>query len=165
MPALQTGRVINGTIYSYSSIVIAISGKTRTGVTEISYSDSLEPGELHGTSPYTLGRTRGMYKAEASFTVSKLDFEQIKLDLVALGQGGYGEATFVITVVYRENSAGLLITDTIEGCRVMKEENSHSSGSADALVTKVDLSIDRIRWNGLYKIAPAAVPGGALIGL
>jgi len=168
MPALQTGRVINGNIYSYSSITIAINGISRTAVTEISYSDSLEPGELHGTSSYMVGRTRGPYKAEASFTMAKLDFETVKRDLIALGLGGYGEAPFVITVVYREPGSAL-ITDTIEGCRIMKEENSHSSGSGDALVTKVDLSVYRISWNGAYKVAGSGSGLGgapaALIGL
>lgn len=163
MPAIATGRVINGNIYSYSSITIAIAGTPYTGVTEISYSDNLEPGELYGTGPYILGLSRGKYKADASFTMAKKDFESVKRALVATGGGGFGEAPFVITVAYRETFDVDIISDTVEGCRIMKQENSHSSGSADPLVVKVDLSVFRIAWNGLYAVSE---PGqSVLIGL
>jgi len=163
VPAIPVGRIINGNVYDTSSITITINNTPFEGITEISYSDSLEPGILQGTGTYMRGRTRGQYKAEASFTIAKRDFEVIKGALVSLGLGGFGEAHFPITVTYREKVDDMIITDIIEGCRIMRQENSHSAGNSDALVTKVDLSVYRIRWNGAYAVAE---PGAsALIGL
>lgn len=161
MPLPGTGRKINGKVYDYSSITLAILGIPYEGITEISYSDTLEPGILRGTSALMRGRTRGMYEAEASFTIAKDDFEKVKEALVALGLGGFMEAEFQVTVTYREEGSPL-ITDTIEGCRIKHQENSHSAGNADGLVSKVDLSVYRIGWNKLYGVGPA---GGGVTGL
>lgn len=161
MPALAVGRVINGNVYDYSSCTITINGIPYQGVTEISYSDSLEPGELRGTGAYMRGRTRGEYKAEGSFTMGKKDFEPVKLALKRSLSGGFAETAFLITVVYQETGDSDVITDLIEGCRIIKQENSHG-GNSDALVTKIDLSVYRIRWNGLYAVADNVAAGGLL---
>lgn len=162
MPLPGTGRKINGKVYDYSSITITINGIPYQGVTEISYSDTLEPGILRGTSALMRGRTRGMYEAESSFTIYKEDLEPIKEALVALGLGGFGEAEFLITVSYSEVGSAL-ITDTIEGCRIKHQENSHSAGNSDALTAKVDLSVFRIGWNGKYAVQDGV--GGIVGGL
>jgi hypothetical protein len=158
------GRIINGVTHDSSSITATINSKPYSDITEISYSDSLEPGILQGVGdPYIRARTRGQYKAEASFTIAKSTFELIKSELVALGAGGFAEATFPVTVIYRASVTDPIITDIVEGCRIMKVENSHSAGNSDALVVKIDLSVVRIRWNGFYAVAD---PGtSALIGL
>jgi hypothetical protein len=158
MPSPLTGRVINGNVYDYSSITATIGNIPFQGITEISYSESLEPGELRGTTALLRGRTRGNYKAESSFTVGKKDFEAIKWALKALGPGGYGEIPFLITVVYAETNDSEVITDKIEGCRIMKAENSHSSGNNDPLVVKVDLSVFRICSNGTYMVNETGTP-------
>lgn len=164
MPAL-TGRVINGNVYDFSSVTATIGGIPFQGITEISYSESLEPGELRGTTALMRGRTRGNYKAECSFTVGKADFEVMKQQLQRLGPGGYGEVAFLITVTYAETYDPAVIVDMIEGCRIMKAENSHSSGNNDALVVKVDLSVFRIKSNGTYMVnetgTPALIAPGA----
>lgn len=163
VPNTGTGTIINGVIYQFSNVEIVLNGKPYQGITEISYSDTLEPGVLRGTSPFMRGRTLGQYEAEGSFTMAKQDFEILKPVLKALGRGGFGEAVFLISVSYR--AAGLpLINDTIEGCRIKHTENSHSSGNTDALVTKCDLSVFRIGWNGDYAVAPDSL-GGVVGGL
>lgn len=163
MPSVTTGRVINGNVYDFSSITITVDNIPYQGITEIAYSDSLEPGELRGTGPYMRGRTRGEYKAEASFSIGKKDFEPLKSALRISPSGGYGERAFLITVVYRETFDADVITDLIEGCRVTKQENSHG-GNSDALITKIDLNVFRVRWNGLYLVdEPGASAGAGLI--
>lgn len=158
MPAFQTGRVINGNVYDFSSITITLNGIPYQGINEISYSDSLEPGMLDGTGAYMRGRTRGKYKAECSFTIGKKDFEPLKLALRKTPSGGYGETPFLITVVYKEIDEVDVITDRIEGCRITKQENQHKFGE-DALVTKVDLSVFRVCWNNSYLVADGTGAG------
>jgi hypothetical protein len=164
MPLPGTGRIINGVVYDYSSITITIDGIPYQGITEISYSDTLEPGVLRGTSALMRGRTRGMYEAEASFSISLQDFVPLRETMAAkaLG-GGFMEFAFLISVSYREVTSPLT-TDTIEGCRIKHVENSHSAGNSDGLVTKVDLSVYRIGWGGKYGTGVGGSVGG-LIGL
>lgn len=163
MPTLGTGRRINGKVYDISSIEVSIGVIPYEGITEITYSDTLEPGVLRGTSAYIRGRSRGMYEAEGSFTIYKEDFEKIKQALVSLGQGGFMETAFQITVSYRELlGSNIPITDTIEGVRIKHTENSHSAGNADALMTKVDLSVFRIGWNGVYGVQDIGSIGGLI---
>lgn len=162
MPLPGTGRKINGKSYDFSSIEITINKIPYQGVTEISYSDTLEPGILRGTSAFMRGRTRGMYEAEASFSIYKEDLEPIKTALASLGLGGFMEAEFQITVSYREATSPLIV-DTIEGCRIKHNENSHSAGNADGLIQKVDLSVFRIGWNGKYGVGDVLGNVGGLI--
>lgn len=162
MPLPGTGRKINGKVYQYDNLEIVINGIPYQGITEINYSDTLEPGILRGTSVYMRGRTRGSYEAEASFTIAKADFEAVKAALISLGKGGFGEVEFLISVSYAEPTSPL-INDTIEGCRIKHQENSHSSGNSDGLVTKVDLSVFRIGWDGKYAVDDGVA--GAVGGL
>jgi len=161
MPVFQSGRIINGVAYDYSSLTITRDGIPYQGINEISYKDSLDPGQLDGTGAYIRGYTRGKYKAECQFTIGKKDYEVFKQPLRKSPSGGFGETTFVITVVYKEAEDADVITDVIEGCRIMKQDNSHKFGS-DALVTKVDLNVFRICWNGLYLINDGG-SAGALV--
>jgi hypothetical protein len=162
MPLPGTGRKINGKVYQYDNLEIVINGIPYAGITEINYSDTLEPGILRGTSVYMRGRTRGSYEAEASFTIAKEDFEGVKAALISLNRGGFGEVEFLISVSYSEATSAL-INDTIEGCRIKHQENSHSSGNSDGLVVKVDLSVFRIGWNGKYAVSDGVA--GAVGGL
>lgn len=154
MPLPGTGRKINGIVYDYSSITIVVNGVPYPGITEINYSDTLEPGILRGTSAFMRGRTRGMYEAEASFTMAKEDYNVLIKALVTLGGGiaGFMEVPFLISVSYAEATAAL-INDTVEGCRIKHNENSHSAGNSDGLVQKADLSVFRIGWNGSYGVS------------
>jgi hypothetical protein len=161
MPTIGTGTKINGLVYDYSSVEISINGLPYQGITEINYSDTMEPGTLRGTGALMRGRSRGLYEAEASFTMAKEDFDAVKNALVAMGLGGFMEAVFPITVNYREEGANM-ITDVIEGCRIKHNENSHSSGNADSLMHKVDLSVYRIKWNGAYGVSVPGQIGGLL---
>ena len=80
-------QLINGKTFDFSSIEITIGALSYTNVTEITYSDSLEPGILRGTSAKKKGRTRGEYNAEGSITVYKADLASILAELAALGEG------------------------------------------------------------------------------
>lgn len=136
---------INGSRHSWASITIDLNGDKFEGIKEIKYSDSLEPGEVMGTSTRRIGRTRGEAKAEASIT---LYLSERKAFLAKLGPGGYKKA-FQIVCSYEE--AGEIITDTIVGCRVKKVEGGGSSG-ADAMESAIELDVHKILWNGVDMI-------------
>lgn len=146
-------QLINGMRYDFSSIELNILGIPFTLVTEINYSDSLEPGTLRGTSPKKLGRTRGEYDAEGSITIYKADYNQLTTLLLPLALGGgFMEAPFLITVMYQEVRSEGLITDTLRGCRIVSNDSSNSQGG-DPSMMSIDLNIMEILWNGKRPVA------------
>jgi hypothetical protein len=184
MSLLQSlGTIINGVVYDQSSVSIQITptaaggvvGKAIgaaagalgasslfAGVTEISYSDSLEPGIFRAIgSPEKLGMTRGIYDCEASLSMEKRYAQALMDTLATMGGGGYGTVPFQVVVSYAD--IGLLpITDTLEGCRITKAEDQVQQGSSDALVVKLELALIKVLRNGVGMLGSL---GGAVGGL
>jgi hypothetical protein len=158
-------QLINGNTFDFSSIEITIGALSYTNVTEITYSDSLEPGILRGTSAKKKGRTRGEYDAEGSITIYKADLATILAELAALGVGGYMEASFDVTVTMSEGLVSIPVTDSLVGSRITNIEDSHSQGS-DALMSTLTLDLMELSRNGLSATSggPSLAGAGAAIG-
>jgi len=136
---------INGTAHDWSSVEIDLGEDAGIfiGISELTYSDNLEPGEAMGTSAQKLARTRGVYSAEGSITMLKRDAAEF---IAALGQG-FKEVVFPITAMYSDEGAGDVITDKLFSCRIGSTESGGSQGS-DALSVTYSIDILRISWNG-----------------
>lgn len=139
---MATNPLINGVVYDHSSVEINIKGTRYLQVSEISYSDSLEPGKLRGAAAKVLARTRGEYSAEGSFKISKKEGLQIIADLGA----GYMTKSFPIVCNYSEAGQDM-DTDRLEGCRITKVEDS-SSGT-DATMQTFTIDIMNLKRNGI----------------
>ncbi len=176
------GQLINGRRYDSSSVEITILptgpangavgkvagiaagalgvGSIFQGITEISYSDKLEPGEHRAIgTPKLLGMTRGVYSTEASMTMYKEDAAGLIEALSALG--GYGEVAFQITVVTAEAGASP-ITDTLEGVRITSIEDSVSQGG-DPLTVAFELKPLNIKRNGKSMVGESGGVVGNLL--
>ena len=130
--------------YDFSSMEASFNGVIFTGITEISYTQTLTPGIQRGASARKLGRTRGEYDATGSFTMYKEEYDELIQALAAGGiatSRGYGEVPFVITLVYEEG--GRIKKDKLSGARITNDEDSHSQGS-DALVVSAELDLMKI---------------------
>ena len=146
--------LVNGNRFDYSSVEIVIAGIPYRGVQSISYKHALKPKKLYGTSAMPLGRTRGQYEpGEPSMDMYKEDYEVLTTALLALGLGGYGEANFQILVSYQEIGSSLIV-DTLNGCRITEDEDSHKQGDAESIV-KVTLDIMELLRNGKPLANPA----------
>ena len=139
--------LVNGQKVSFASIEIKIGTLLLTGFTDLSYSQTLEPGIFRGTRPEKLARTIGEHNIEGSFTLVKDE----SLDLIASLGNGYMQTPFDITNTYSEINSTTLMTDVLTGCRITSEEDSHSQGT-DALVVACDLDIMKMTRNGLLPI-------------
>lgn len=143
--------LINGNRFDFSSVELRLGNPSTLfvgGVKEVTYSDSLEPGELRGNHAQLIGRTRGQYSAEASLTMFKQEFQQ----LVALLGAGYMEVSFDTVVSFSEQGSAV-ITDVLSGCRIKKAEDSGSEGG-DPLTVKVDLHVMALIRNGVPPLNP-----------
>lgn len=139
---------INGAAYDFSKIEININGRRYFGVTEINYSDSLEPEKVRGAVPGIRGFTTGEYDTEGSITLDK-ETQYALID--ALGDG-YGQVPIdSITITYA-NTGQPTRTDELLQCRIVGFGDEHSTGS-EGLTSPSDLAITEILRNGkrLYK--------------
>lgn len=134
MPSLDNA-VVNGTRYGFVDIKISIDGADTIELLSIDYSDTIERGEVRGTRQQMIGMTRGDYKAEASFKLTKESYTA----LIALMGSGYGNRMFSIVVQYANDSEPL-VTDEIVGCKIKSAKDSHSKGT-DGLETEVELDV------------------------
>jgi len=135
--------IVNGLSHDWSCVEIDINGTIYVGVTELTYSDELAPGEASGTSAQRLARTRGKYKAEGSMTLNLQDAIELQ---AALGNG-FKETAFPITASYSDGTNPIIV-DKLWGCRITSTDGGGSQGG-DALVRKFGLDVARVSWNGI----------------
>lgn len=144
----QTPSLINGIRYDVSSYMIKFNGRSLStfGVKSLTYDDGLEPGEVYGTSPQKIGRTRGKYTSEASLELwadESIEFE----DMIA-PNGGLGEIPFTIEVSISETGR-TPIFDQIVGCRIKKRSmEMPASGGSDGASVKYELDVMFLTRNG-----------------
>lgn len=156
--AKQAGTRIKGLYYDFSSIEIAVGPGLQPNITDINYSQKLDPGTFRGTGAEIKGRTRGTYDADGSFTIYKEDYEAVKYTLMLLSNGeGYMVTSFPIIVCYREEERPPCV-DLLVGCRITNEDHGMQTGNNPAVV-KVNLSIMKIT-TGLSGDQVYAVGGG-----
>ena len=123
--------LINGIRFSFASIELSIAGTKYVGVSEISYSHTLEPGEVRGAHAQVLGYTKGDYVAEGSMTMYKEEWETLRK---GLGEGWMEKSIDVITVTYAE-VGNETVVDKLVSVRIVSTENSISQGPDPASVT------------------------------
>lgn len=140
---MATQPKVNGNRYSFASIEIDIRGRKFRGISEINYSDGLDPGMARGTSPIPLAHTQGDYEAEGDLTMFRKEFDE----LTQLLGDGFGEVEFPITITYASRGEPT-VTDRLPAVRIKKPSASNSQGN-DPSAIKLDLAIlTPIEWNG-----------------
>lgn len=162
----NVGTRINGAYFDFTSIE-AVLGPIGIciNLTDINYSQKLDPGLFRGTSAKLRGRSRGIYTADGNLTIYKEDYEKLKIALSAKALGyGYMTVPFLITVVYRSYGVFIPAKDTLRGVRIISEDNNHSAGN-NVLVVKLGLSIMDVSSNGMDAVSDAPVPMPGIPGL
>ena len=149
---MSFGVAVNRNVYDHSSVEIALNGVLYDGISEISWSQTLQPGIQRGTSAMKHGRSRGEYNAEGSFTVYVEQMKQIRQALAGLGLGGYGEAVFDITVTMFE-VGGIPSVAELRGCRITSDEFSSGTGGDVAMQT-VQIDIMQVIVDGVSMVSP-----------
>ena len=143
--------MMNGVQLQFSSIALAIDGTYFPWITEVSYEQSLDPGEARGTSPYPMGVTLGEYKASGSLTVHRAHREEF-LSLVEgyimsqTGLPGFMSGFFPVMVTYQEIGWPQVEIDTF----FARITGLHSDGSTGngVLLTKFPLYIPIVNTAG-----------------
>lgn len=139
MPAI----VINKIPYDFhnSSLDLMYNGESIAnieGLTEFSYSDTVERTKLRGRSRKTIAMTDGEYDAEASVTLYRYAYDQIIEVCRDLGIGIF-DLTFTANLIYAHTDQ-LVRNDVITGCKFAGREFSGSMGT-DPLTVVLPISV------------------------
>ena len=132
---------INGKIYSFASISLSANGLSYSGISEVSYSESVERSKITGTGILPIGRTEGSYSAEGSVTFYRQEFDRF-----VTANPNLFDVTFDVVVTY-SNPGEIPVTDVLKNCKVEGTEMSGSEGS-DPLSVPVKLNVMWIERNG-----------------
>jgi hypothetical protein len=151
MPQLISYPQINGHRFSFASLEVTFNGIPTLGIKSLNYADELAPGELYGTAPQIIGRTRGKQKATGDCEMYRMEFENLKATLGIAGVG-FGETPFTIVVTYFELGT-VPVIDTIIGARITKPEQGNTDGT-DGTSVKLTFHVMRVLFGGL----PIATP-------
>jgi hypothetical protein len=151
---------VNGNRYDYSAVQVQIDGMPILGqeITAITYKHTLKPEGIYGSSPVKIGRTRGRYEADGTLEINKEAYGTLISLLAQDPSLGYMEKSFTITVSYQD-TGGPLITDTLIGCRLTEDEDSHKSGP-EGLTVRCTLDIMTIERDGISPIG--GILGGTI---
>lgn len=153
VPRLIASPFINGNRYDFTSVGIQVNGVALLGqeITSVDYKHGLKPASIYGTSPRKLGRSRGVYEADASLEITK---ESYAILVAALSQDptrGYMEMPFLVTVMYADVGQPTQQDDLV-GCRIVEDSDAHKTGS-EGLTVRVTLDVIKILRNGMDALA------------
>lgn len=141
--------LVNGVRHSWASVEIKADDDIILGITEINYSDTLDPTEVYGAGPRPIAFTLGRANFKGDFSILLEEFNT----LVTKFGAGWKTRQFDIIVTHDESGSGLsTIVDTIKGCRITETENSSTSSNADPNVRKLPFKALDILWNGLSSL-------------
>lgn len=98
----------------WSNVTVNLLGKDLTGITDISYSDTLDWENQYGAGLYPVGQGAGNYEAEASVTMLQEERIQLLQSLPA-GTRIQEVAPFDMIVSYEYNNQ--VYKDIVRNCR------------------------------------------------
>lgn len=127
--------LVNGVLYGWAEVLVAIAGVPLTGITSVEYADKQEVSNKYGAGRYPVGRGRGRISSEAKLT---LYLEEV-LALQAKSPNGRLQdlGLFDVTVSYL-NPLGVIITDVIKNCEFNETSRKVSEGDSEI---KIDLPL------------------------
>lgn len=135
--------LINGILYSWADIVVAIAGVPVTGITAIEYGDDQEVNNMYGAGRHPIGRAKGRITPSAKITLYQEEVEAIQRQAP---QGRIQDiAPFDITVTYIPDS-GIVTVDKIRNCSFKSNKRTWTEGDTGKPV-ELELLPSHIEWN------------------
>lgn len=137
--------MVNGMLYSWADIVLAINGVPVTGITAIEYGDSQDVVNKYGAGRHPVGRAKGRITPSAKITLYQEEVEAIQ------SQSPNGRiqdiAPFDITVTYLPDS-GIIKTDKIRNVQFTANNRKWKEGNTGQEV-ELELIPSHIEWANL----------------
>jgi hypothetical protein len=135
-----------------NGIETPFAGLPVIGFMSINYGESDNGVHVHGTNRNPIAQTEGQVTPSDVDIAMLKDEAQILLSALAASGGipnarGYGSVFFNIVLVYAVNNETPIVRDELRGCRIISDDDAHSSGG-DALKTTIKVRPLQIFRNG-----------------
>lgn len=152
---LDYAQFINGIVYSYQDLTIAISTDKRMEIknqfSAFDYDWTVSKQKFTGLAPTPVGYTSGDAEFKGSMTLSVQASEELCRALAESGGVGISRVPFSVGISYGPllgvNGQLYFQQDILYGCFITSGSNSHSSGSA--LTRKHDFVFCNLSQNGI----------------
>ena len=156
---------INGKRYQFASIQFFFPNYPGQifGLQAIDYDETMEIGELRGTSPDLLGQTTGKSSFKGTLTLPKVESDNLLVAIESAAtaspdpltgniQGYLQFVTPVVTISYQDYNQPFIF-DQIFGLRLIKSADTHKTGQ-EALYVKYDWMAYMVSRNTKYPDNP-----------
>ena len=134
---------INGKLYDWGDIVLALAGVPVTGIVGIDYKDEQDMKTLYGAGRFPVGYACGQITAEGELELYQEEVEA--LQSVAPNGRLQDIPPFNITVSYMPQS-GIVKTDKLRNCKFKNNGRTWKAGQTGSTV-KVKLLMSHIEWD------------------
>lgn len=135
--------LVNGMLYSWADIVVAISGVPVTGIIGIEYGDDQDVVNKYGAGRHPVGRAKGRITPSAKITLYQEEVEALQRQTT---NGRLQDiAPFDITVTYIPDS-GIVTVDKIRNCQFKANSRKWKEGDTGQEV-ELELVPSHIEWN------------------
>lgn len=132
-----------GKVAGWNDVTVSLLGRVVEGITELSYTDSVEKENVYGAGGYPVGRSTGNYSAKASITLLKEESIALQRSL-APGARVTDIQPFDIAVHYEYG--GLMYKDRIRNCEFTGNGVEVKQGDK-SIAYKHELVVSHIDWN------------------
>lgn len=133
---------VNGKLYDWADIVVAIAGVPVTGITGIEYKDEQDMEAKYGAGRYPVGYTKGRITCDGKITLYQEEVEAIQKQTP---NGRIQDvAPFDIIVTYLPDT-GIVHTDKLRNCLFKNNPRPWKEGDKGKEV-EIDLLMSHIDW-------------------
>lgn len=141
--------LINGRRHSWASLEVTVANfPVVSGITELNYKWTMDPGIAKGAGPLPQGFTDGEWEGDGDISL-QLEESYLLQKLLAEANGGDGFALVPFNILAQYDTLGFKVhTDELLGCRISDFDGSNGQGP-DPLVRKYSLKILRMKFDGL----------------
>ena len=134
---------INGKLYDWADVVVAVAGVPVTGITGVEYKDDQDVQLKYGAGRNPVGYAKGRITPSAKISLYQEEVEAMQ----AVAPNGRLQdiAPFTITVSYMAES-GIIKTDKLRNC-VFKNNGRGWKEGETGHVVQLDLVLSHIQWS------------------
>lgn len=133
---------VNGKLYDWADIVVAIAGVPVTGITGIEYKDDQDIVTKYGAGRYPVGYAKGRITSTAKITLYQEEVEAIQKQ--TLNGRIQDIAPFDIIVTYLPDT-GIVHVDKLRNCQFKNNGRGWKEGDTGQEV-EIDLVLSHIDW-------------------
>lgn len=137
--------LINGQRHSWAKVEVNLLDRILTGITSVSYDDSVTKENHYGAGNMPVHRGVGKYEANASVTWYNYEGDAIQ---AALGNGQRLQdiPPFDVTVSFLDDATNQVVTHVIRNCEFKSNKRSLNQGDTKFEVSH-DLICSHIEWS------------------